>query len=91
MKIIRSIDKKTHNKLVNLVVRKTQAIIYLGLNLKIKSLISSLKSVIHTAIIAMKMFKVSIMDSYIIEFPPLSRIAKKKPNHFLKQLGKSIM
>lgn len=60
-----------------LVVEKITTITYL-LRLNKISLISSLKSVINTAIIAMNKFKNSIMDSYIISSTHTPNLTAKK-------------
>lgn len=83
--------KKTINEVVNLINGRFKAtIVYLDLDLKMKSLISSLKIAITIVTIAIKTFKSSILDSYGYGIPPLSQnLAKKKPNPCLG-LGSSI-
>ncbi len=63
-------NNKTNARVVSPCISVSQTAIIYFLNLKKIFLISSLKSVITTAITAMKRLKNSIMDSYLFGFHP---------------------
>lgn len=84
-------NNKTNARVVSPCISVSQTAIIYFLNLKKIFLISSLKSVITTAITAMKRLKSSIMDSCKIKcfHPKPNLIAKKKAQFLLKELSQT--
>lgn len=84
-------NNKTNARVVSSCISVSQTAIIYFLGLKKIFLISSLKSVITTAITAMKRLKSSIMDSCKIKcfHPKPNLIAKKKAQFLLKELSQT--
>lgn len=84
-------NNKTNARVVSPYISVSQTAIIYFLGLKKIFLISSLKSVITTAITAMKRLKSSIMDSCKIKcfHPKPNLIAKKKAQFLLKELSQT--
>ena len=84
-------NNKTNARVVSPCISVSQTAIIYFLGLKKIFLISSLKSVITTAITAMKRLKSSIMDSCKIKcfHPKPNLIAKKKDQFLLKELSQT--
>lgn len=81
-------EKKTHIRLMRSGVGMDKlALIYLDLDLKIKSLTSSLKIATAIAISAMKTFRSSIMDSFVVNSAPTNPmlLSIKKPHRQNRQ------
>lgn len=69
---------KTHIRLMSSDVGMESTLIYLDLDLKIKSLISSLKIVTTIAINVMRRFNASILVSFRMRCPPYPKKNQKK-------------
>ncbi|ELK3774741.1 hypothetical protein ACMCUP_001462 [Campylobacter jejuni] len=78
---------KTTPKVVSLWSRALQKAVSYFLDLKNIFLISSLKSVISTAITAMNVFRKSIMDSFGYGFHPIPNLITKKKAQPLIELS----
>ncbi len=83
MRLVGIVRLKTNARVVSPCISVSQTAIIYFLDFKKISLISSLKSVITTAITAMKKLRSSIMDSYLFGFLPHTQLNSQKKSPIL--------